>query len=176
MDTISSGYANLGSLGSEFAVKTEEELDLMFDEAKYIATSKEVNQYKKLDSLSAKREFLYNFWQNRDTDPSTPQNEFKREYTQRLEVVNARFGAMNREGFQTDRGRVYLTYGEPDQLDRYPNEPNYKPYEIWFYNSIEGGVTFIFGDLTGFSGYELLHSTKRGEVRDDNWMRRISTN
>jgi len=58
----------------------------------------------------------------------------------------------------------------------YPNETNMKPYEIWYYNRIEGGVLFIFGDLTGYNDYELLSSTKRGEIRDDNWQRRITTN
>ena len=49
-----------------------------------------------------------------------------------------------------------------------------KPYEIWRYESIEGGVIFIFGDITGFSDYQLLHSTKRGELRDEYWVRRIA--
>jgi hypothetical protein len=50
-----------------------------------------------------------------------------------------------------------------------------KPYEIWFYNEIEGGVQFIFGDISGFGNYELLHSTKRGEVNDPDWERRLRT-
>ena len=41
-------------------------------------------------------------------------------------------------------------------------------------HEIEGGVYFVFADLTGFSDYTLLHSTKRGELRDDNWQRRIA--
>jgi hypothetical protein len=64
-------------------------------------------------------------------------------------------------------------YGEPDEIERFPSELDKKPYEIWHYNSIEGGVIFVFGDVTGFSNFELLHSTKRGELRDDNWMRKI---
>ncbi|GBD89470.1 hypothetical protein BMS3Abin04_00175 [bacterium BMS3Abin04] len=81
---------------------------------------------------------------------------------------------MQKKGFKTDRGRVYLEYGPPDQIDRYPNQTGQKPYEVWQYQSIEGGVIFIFADLTGYSDYELLTSTKRGEVRDDNWQRRIA--
>jgi GWxTD domain-containing protein len=129
---------------------------------------------KSLDSLKAKREFLYDFWRNRDADPSTPQNEYKEEYMKRVAYANKNFTSMLREGFLTDRGRVTLLYGEPDQRDFYPSDSEVKPYEIWFYNEIEGGISFIFGDVTGFGNYELLHSTKRGEVKDENWMRRIS--
>ena len=82
--------------------------------------------------------------------------------------------ALDKEGWQTDRGRVYMIYGEPSEIERFPNETNTKPYEIWHYNEIEGGVVFIFGDITGFNDYQLLHSTKRGEIRDDYWMRRIA--
>lgn len=164
-----------GILGSEFNVMTMEECDKMFAFSRYIASKNEADQYKSLDSLNAKREFLYRFWKNRDFDTSTPQNEFQINYMKRVDYTNRTFKYMSKEGFQTDRGRIYLTYGEPDQRDYYPSEPNLKPYEIWFYNQIEGGVTFIFGDITGFGNYELLNSTKRGEVRDDEWMRRIST-
>ena len=43
---------------------------------------------------------------------------------------------MMKDGYRTDRGRVYLIYGEPDQIDRFPSETNMKPYEVWYYNSI----------------------------------------
>ena len=162
-------------MGSEFAEFTIEECDKMFGQIRYIATRNEVNNYNKLDSLDAKKQFLYNFWKYRDSEPSTPRNEYKDDYMRRVEYANTNYKFMGREGYQTDRGRVYLTYGEPDQRDFFPNQPNLKPYEVWFYNQIEGGVSFYFGDVTGFGNYELLHSNKRGEVRDDNWESRIRT-
>lgn len=174
-DTLSKNIVNRGMLGSEFAIYDNNECDKMFSQIKYIATQKEIDQYKKLDSLNAKREFLYNFWKQRDPDPSTPVNEFKEDYMKRVEYANKNFGLYTKEGYLTDRGRVYLMYGEPDQRDFYPSESNMKPYEVWFYNQIEGGVTFIFGDVTGFGNYELLHSTKRGEVKDEYWQRRLTT-
>ncbi len=160
-------------ISSEFAVYTDKECDRLFDQSKYIATSLEIEQYEKLDSLNAKREFLYKFWKKRDPIPETEQNEYKNEYLKRVEFCNARFHTFRKEGYKTDRGRIYLQYGPPDRIDRYPNELNMKPYEIWQYQSIEGGVIFVFGDITGYADYELLHSTKRGELRDDNWTRRI---
>lgn len=175
VDSSAIKLLSAGLMGSEFAEFTIEECDKMFSQIKYIATRNEVINYNKLDSLDAKKQFLYNFWKFRDSEPSTPRNEFKDDYMHRVEYANTNFKFMGREGYQTDRGRVYLTYGEPDQRDFFPNQPNLKPYEVWFYNQIEGGVSFYFGDVTGFGNYELLHSNKRGEVRDDNWESRIRT-
>ncbi len=81
---------------------------------------------------------------------------------------------MGKEGWKTDRGRVYIMYGEPNEIERYPNQTQTRPYEIWSYYDLEGGVRFVFGDITGFADYQLLHSTKRGELRDQYWERRIS--
>ncbi len=166
---------NLGLSGSEFALMTSEECDDLMSKARYIATDVEQSRYKKLDSLKAKQQFLYNFWLTRDNDPNTPINEFKEDYIKRVEYANLHFKLNKKQGYLTDRGRVLLIYGEPDSKDYFPNESNFKPHEIWFYNQIEGGVQFIFGDPTGFGNYELLHSTKRGEYRDDNWEQRLRT-
>lgn len=176
VDTFTTQYQNTTFLSSEFGVYTDEECDYMFNVAKYIASDNEKKQYGALDSLNAKREFLFNFWKLRDSDPQTVRNEFKDDYMERAAYVEKYFGTKLKDGYRSDRGRVYLLYGEPDQRDRFPNERFYKPYEIWTYNSIEGGVEFVFADMTGFSNYELVHSTKRGELRDDNWSRRIATN
>ena len=175
VDTFTTQYQNTNFISSEFGVYTEEECDRMFEVTKYIATDNEQKQYKALDSLTAKREFLFNFWRMRDNDPSSARNEFKDDYMERASYVDKNFGNKYKNGYKSDRGRVYLLYGEPDQRDRFPNERFLKPYEIWVYNGIEGGVQFVFADMTGFSNYELVHSTKRGELRDDNWSRRIAT-
>ncbi len=167
---------NLGYLGSEYGVYSEEDCDDQFKQAKYIANNKEIEQYEGLDSLESKRKYLFEFWQRRDTNPQTAVNEFREDYLKRVRLANERYRTMNKDGFRTDRGRIVLMYGNPDQIDRFPNETNLKPYEVWAYNSIEGGVVFVFGDITGFSDYELLHSTARGEIQDQNWQRRISAN
>ena len=95
---------------------------------------------------------------------------------ERVTFVEGRYKTFTKRGVKTDRGRVYLINGEPDEVDYNANDYNTKPYEVWTYHSIEGGVEFIFGDITGYNDYEILHSTKRGELRDDNWQRRITVN
>lgn len=175
IDSSKTFVGNLNVMNSEFGVLSIEDCDLMFKQSKYIATQTEIERYGKLDSLKAKREFLFNFWNARNPEPGSPRNEYKEEYLKRVAYANQHFKNMGREGYLSDRGRVLLIYGEPDQKDMYPNEPNLKPYEVWFYHEIEGGVAFYFGDLTGFGKYELLHSTKRGEIEDEDWQSRIMT-
>ncbi len=161
-------------LSTAFGAMSEEELDDLFAKSKYIATVPEQNKYKSLSTPEAKREFLYTFWKARDENPSDDRNNYYQNYLNRIQVSNDRFSALGKEGWKTDRGRVFLIYGEPSEIERFPNQIETKPYEIWRYENIEGGVFFIFGDITGFSDYQLIHSNKRGELRDDYWLRRIA--
>ncbi|MFZ1291734.1 MAG: GWxTD domain-containing protein [Melioribacteraceae bacterium] len=160
--------------GSEFDLMTEEECDYNYEISKYIAAKSEIQLYEKLSQIEAKRKFLFDFWKKRDIDPSTASNEFKVKYLERLDYVNSNFGNRFKEGFKTDRGRVVLMYGKPDRIDNFENESTIKPYEIWYYDSMEGGVLFVFGDTMGISDLELLHSTKMGEIRNESWGDRIS--
>jgi GWxTD domain-containing protein len=164
-----------GVFASEFGVMADEELDDLFNKSKYIASAEDIEKYSKIKTTEGKREFLYNFWKDKDTDPSTQENEFYKLYLNKVAISNQRYGSLSRVGWKSDRGRIFIIYGEPSEIERYPNQVDTKPYEIWYYNELEGGVIFVFGDLTGFSDYTLLHSTLRGELRDDNWLRRITT-
>lgn len=164
----------LASLTSVFGVMSGEECDDIFAKSKYIATSQEISQYSKIDSVDAKREFLYQFWKKRSNSQDQDQKVTYQDYMKRVQESNQKFGNMYKPGWKTDRGRVLLVYGEPSEIDRYPNETNSKPYEIWHYNEIQGGVIFVFADLSGFSDYQLVNSTARGEYSDDNWQQRIS--
>lgn len=161
-------------LSTQFGAMSEEELDDLYKKSRYIATNQEQDRYDALTTIDGKREFLYNFWKARDENPSDDYNQSYTSYLKRVEECNLRFRAMSKEGWMTDRGRVYLIYGEPSEIERYPNQIETRPYEIWSYHSLEGGVFFIFADLFGFSDYQLVHSSKRGELRDDYWERRIT--
>ena len=165
---------NMDVKSSEFGLYSEEECDDMFEVCTPMARELDKDTYEKLSSVDSKREFLFHFWKMRDMEPDTPRNEFKDEYMERVTFVEARYKTFTKRGVKTDRGRVYLINGEPDEVDYHANDYNTKPYEVWTYHSIEGGVEYIFGDITGYNDYEILHSTKRGELRDDNWQRRIT--
>jgi GWxTD domain-containing protein len=153
---------------SYYSKLSEEEMDEEFEKVKYIATNEEKDIYRDLNK-EGKIEFLVEFWRNRDPDLSTPQNEFKINYFQMVDYSSTYFKTKFREGWKTDRGRVLLIYGQPDEIERSPSESGKKPYEIWSYNSLDGGSIFVFADLRGFGEYELLHSTYRKELNQPNW-------
>ena len=165
-----------GVMHSAFGIMSAEECDNLFAKCKYIATNPEKEQYKKLTTLSGKRQFLFEFWNRRQSYNGSPTSMTYQEFLKRVSESNRKYGSSLRVGWKTDRGRVLIMYGEPSEIDRYPNQDNTKPYEIWKYNDIEGGVSFIFADLNGFNDYELISSTKRGEIEDNNWQSRISAN
>ena len=160
-------------LSTTFGSMSQEELDDLFNKSKYIASEAEKDRYEALTTVDAKREFMYTFWKARDENPSDDRNQYFLDYLKRINEANDRFTAAKKDGWKTDRGRVYLVYGPPSEIERYPNQIETKPYEIWRYESLEGGVIFVFGDVTGYNDYQLLNSTKRGELRDDYWQRRI---
>ena len=172
--SLNSGHNAIDA--TEYATMGEQELDKEFEQSRYYATKSEIEQYKKYNTIEAKRKALYEFWLNRDEDRATPENEQKIDYFKRVAHANQQYKTGFREGWKTDRGRVYILYGTPDDIERHANEIDKKPYEIWTYNSIQGGVVFIFGDRTGFSDYILLHSTHRSELHDENWQRQIEAN
>jgi GWxTD domain-containing protein len=172
MDSLTTGTEG-SVLASEYATMSEAELDREFEFVRYIATRDELAQYKNIKGVEAKRKSLFEFWNKRDDDPTTPGNTVKTEYLKRIDYCIQHFKAGFREGWKTDRGRVFIVYGPPDEIERHANEVDVKPYEVWLYNSIQGGVQFIFGDRSGFADYVLLHSTHREELHDENWMRQI---
>lgn len=156
---------SISELQSEIMILSEDELNYMFETAEYIATENEKSQWGKLKEIDAKKRFLVNFWDKRDYDFSTSINEYKRDYYERVNYANQHFGNVSRkEGWKTDRGRVYITYGKPSQIERFQNEYYTKPYEVWEYNDIEGGVIFFFVDEQGLNIYRLIHSNKKGEI------------
>ena len=162
-----------GFLSSEFTHLSENECDQEFTSLKYFLDDNEKKTYESLQIVEAKRKFLYNYWHKSDSDLTIPPSERRLKHLERVEYVNKKFGAFSQNGIDTDRGRVYIKYGPPDDIENHHNDPGAKPFEIWEYNSLEGGVIFVFGDISGYNNYELIHSTKRGEIYDQRWQQRV---
>lgn len=150
---------------------SEKELDTEFSQAQYIATDEEKQMYKQLDTETGKREFMARFWtsvlKGRMDHPPIQRVD----YLRLIEIADEQYSRMGKAGWKTDKGRVYILYGKPDEIERHPQVSETKPYEIWLYYGSEGRVEFVFIDRYGFGDYELVHSTKRGELRDDDWER-----
>ena len=156
-----------------FAFMEESDLDKEADYVKYIMSKEGIGFYKQLKTAEAKRKFLFTFWQRRDPSPVTITNEARQEYLNKIAEADRRFKTIGREGWHTDMGRVYLLYGEPDNREWFRSTTATKPYELWTYYKIEGGVDFIFVDLSGFKQFRLIHSDKIGEVKNENWQSAI---
>jgi len=142
-----------------------------YDRIEYIASKKELAFYKSL-SDSGKAEFLKRFWLKRDTNPATPENEGLEEFIKRIKYANEHFSTPFKKGYYTDRGRIYIKYGQPDLRKRRQFEIEYMPYEIWEYFSY-GGYCFIFSDLSGDGEYQLIYSSTPKEVTLPNWQKYV---
>jgi len=154
---------------------TEEDAELNRRLIAYLATSDEMAEYQAL-GLEGKRRFLDQFWRQRDPEPSTEKNEFFEEHLVRFHVANERFSrsmVQRDDGWNTDRGRVLITYGLPDEIILNPSSIGTWGWERWEYRQIEGGVFFIFLDWKNLGDYRLMHSNKQGERWDPDWQRKI---
>jgi GWxTD domain-containing protein len=100
----------------------------------YIITSEERSAFLKLTSNDQRDKFIQQFWELRNPTPGSPDNTYKDEIYRRIAYANERFGAgSGTDGWRTDRGRVYITLGPPEQVAKYYNANNLFPMEIWFY-------------------------------------------
>ncbi len=157
---------------SEFSTMSDARLELEFQQAKYLATKDEKEKFEILETTEAKQRFLYRFWKLRDTDNQTPVNEKLVEYRRNIDYANKFFKVGElRDGWRTDRGRILLVYGQPTEIERFPQEGNNRPYERWFYAELRGGSEFFFVDRQGISNYLLVHSNMTGEMYDPDWFR-----
>lgn len=165
--------SSISMKASELAGFSADELADEFRKAQYVATDQEIKTFSQITSADGRREFLARFWS--EVEPGRlGKNPIQRsEYLARVKVADQRYRVMGREGWRTDRGRVFILYGEQDEIERNPSSQELKPYEVWRYFSIENGVEFVFVDRSGFTDYVLVHSTKRGELRDDSWQRSL---
>jgi GWxTD domain-containing protein len=145
------------------------ELDKEFAAMQYVTNKDERKFYKNLQNLVAKREFIFSIWSRPRPSQALSGLAFRKQYLERVEEVNAHYRTAFSPGWKTDRGRVYILYGAPSSIERFANERETKPYEIWSYHNLENGVEFIFADRYGFKNFELLHSTLLGELQNPNW-------
>ncbi len=127
------------------------------------------NQIEMHDLKLMQQYFLY-FWQKRNA--LDPEQAWKNYYADVLRV-NHNFGSKIHKGYETDRGRVYLQYGPPNQRTQVEHEPNTYPYEIWHYYKLSDGQSnrkFVFCNTDLVTNeYNLIHSDARGELYNSKW-------
>jgi GWxTD domain-containing protein len=158
----------------QFSGMTEKELDDECARVKYIALQQEIDIWRKLAGDQPKARFMTDFWQKRDPTPGTPANEFREDYSKRLEATRRLYSTqMAPHGYESDRGRVLLSYGKPDEIDRHPHDVNTRPYEVWSYSRSQ--YYFVFIDRAGTGDYRLFDSNAPKEPRNQRWMHDVAT-
>ncbi len=120
------------------------------EDVRWIITPEELSAFKQLSNDEERDQFIEQFWLRRDPTPDTEENEFKEEHYRRIAYANEHFAA-GKAGWRTDRGRMYIVFGPPDEIDAHPSGGQYNrpieegggetstyPFETWRYRYIEG--------------------------------------
>ena len=135
----------------------------------YIISDEERTAFRRLNTDDEREQFIEQFWLRRDPSPDTMENEYKEEHYRRIAYTNERY-ASGIPGWKTDRGRIYITFGPPDENESHPSGGTYErpyeegggttstyPFEKWRYRWIEG----IGSDII----IEFVDPTMTGEYR-----------
>jgi len=133
------------------------------EDVAYIITDEEKKSFRRLQNDDEREQFIEQFWLRRDPTPDTEENEYKEEHYRRIAYANEHF-ASGIPGWKTDRGRIYIVYGPPDEIESHASGGTYErpieegggetstyPFEKWRYRYIEGignNVELEFVDTT----------------------------
>ncbi len=136
------------------------DLEEAIEVLKYIASDEELKKLKNTPKDQKQNAFI-KFWKKNDPTPETAENELRKEYYRRIQFANKKFHSLNRSGWKTDMGWVYILIGAPDSIDRNPfnqkfaNSPGktIKAIELWTY--YEYNKQLLFLDELGFGNFRL---------------------
>jgi GWxTD domain-containing protein len=120
------------------------------EDVRWIITDQELKAFKSLSNDEERDSFIEAFWQRRNPNPDSPENEYREEHYRRIAYANEHFAA-GKPGWKTDRGMIYIKYGKPDDIESHPSGGMYDrpmdegggetstfPFEIWHYRYLEG--------------------------------------
>jgi len=138
-------------------------------EIEYIITDEERAAFHAMRTDEEREQFIEQFWRRRDPSPDTEENEFKEEHYRRIAYANEHF-ASGIPGWKTDRGRIYITRGAPDEITDHSSGGFYErpaaegggqtstfPFQVWRYRHLDG-----VGDDVNI---EFVDKTMSGEFR-----------
>ena len=171
-DPAVAAEADVAASGDMFDQADEARLDSLFGPLIYLAqTPRDLGLYRTL-TVDGKRRFLKQFWSQRDPTPATPDNPARDEFYRGVAYANTTFhesGRANTPGWNSDRGRIYLKNGRPDEtLDRPAASP--RPFTVWKYTRGRG-QWYVFMDQTGLGNYALIGTNDRREPSRQGWQR-----
>ncbi|MBD3368147.1 MAG: GWxTD domain-containing protein [Candidatus Eisenbacteria bacterium] len=128
----------------------------MIEQIGYVASRDEVERL--LDTPPDQRDEAWEaFWASRDPTPDDGVNEFRREFIRRIGYANLHFRSTV-PGWRTDMGRIYIQYGEPDDVESQPVGRMLNAWEVWYY--YREHTKFVFVDREGFGEFALVERTR----------------
>jgi len=146
--------------------------DWLNDEVADIITPEERRAFLELSTNEERDQFTELFWQRRNPDPESPINTAKEEHYRRLAYADERFSS-GIPGRKTDRGRIYIIWGQPDEIESHPTGGAYQrpieqgggessayPWEVWRYRHLEGigqNIEIEFVDTTSSGEYHIAY-------------------
>lgn len=128
------------------------DLDLALKQMRYLLEADSIGWALKQE-YDEKLKYFIRFWRSLDPNPDTEKNELMEEYFLRVNLANQNFSTLSQDGWLTDQGRIFIKFGQPDDIERHPFEVDSMPYEIWRYYNVR--KVFVFLDRTGFGDYYL---------------------
>ncbi len=139
------------------AILTKGDFEEKIAQVEYISRRGEYDTLKRAGI--EQRDSLWRvFWKSRDPTPDTEKNEYRDAYYEKIHFANNNFGSSLRPGWRTDMGRVYIKFGQPDEIEKHPFETDSQPYEVWYY--YQEGLKIIFLDRHGFGDYRIVYANK----------------
>ena len=131
----------------------------MNEDVAYIIKGDERSRYLALKTEQEREQFIGQFWERRDPTPGTAANETKEEHYRRIANANQKYrAASGTPGWRTDRGRIYISFGPPDELESHPVVGSTPAYDAWRYRMIPGvgkDVIMEFVDSSGSGDYRM---------------------
>jgi len=155
--------------------RTLKELDNAYrqwltEDVTYIITPDERNAFLQMETNEERESFIEAFWQRRSSNPDLPGNDFKEEHYRRIAYANEHY-ASGIPGWKTDRGRMYIMWGPPDEIESHPTGGTYDrpmeegggststyPWETWRWRYLEGigeNIILEFVDPSGSGEYHM---------------------
>ena len=162
--------ADVPAAPDKFQGMSEAQLDTLYAPLIYLMSSDEQGIYSTL-TVEGKRTFLRRFWARRDPTPATPDNEVMAAFYSRIAEANRRYregGAAEIPGWRTDRGKIFIKYGPPNEVMQRPQAGATLPYEVWKYTQGRA-LKYVFMDFTQFGNYALIWTDDRREPSRPNW-------
>lgn len=129
------------------------DLDRAVEQLRYILPTKRFREVQEA-LMSQKKQLFDEFWRSVDPSPDTEANELMAEYYRRAEFADRRFSWSRFAGWRSDRGRIYMIHGNPDEVERSEGGLDSPAWERWRYE--ESGREFLFVDRLGFGDYQLV--------------------